>query len=117
MPSLAQPRHDPRVPYRARRPPSVVVGDQPLAEPSPERRGRDAGAFSGLVESQRHRDKFAPGLPPHLIPAAEPDGGPRRPRALRPAASAVGARHVSGGASRAVARSGGRPLTLRPIAL
>ena len=37
---------------------------------------------------------------------------PRRPRAIRPATSAVGARHVSGGASR-VSRG---PRTIRPVA-
>src|SRR6185437_4967498 len=50
--------------------------------------------------------------PEQLRPRVKVGGGaststkPRRPRALRPAASAVGARHVSGGASRACSPAG-----------
>ena len=126
--ALAQPGHDLGVADRRRRPRPVVLRDQALARPAAQRGGGHADSRGRLLERHRSgrravtsadgcvRHRLAPSLLPGTVrraaraPRARPGqivgGGaststrPRRPRAKRPAASAVGARHVSGGASR-----------------
>ena len=97
--ALAHPDHHARLTDRGRRPLAVVLRDQPLPDPTAQGRGRDANSLRGIA--QRHerlpaRRRCATQVGDGVLVSARP----RRPRASRPAASAVGARHVSGGASR-----------------